>query len=116
MRLQIRGAAMEKRCNGLTFDELTPITKYTKPNQTLIPHENIPRISMSKKCKETPLATTNLPLGYRPDPTQTQINRNRHDANDPEHLCVILVIVAEDDGKHDTAQVSGSACAARDNT
>lgn len=60
--------------------------------------------------------TANLPLGYRPDPAQSEIDPNRHDPNDPKHLGVILVVVPEDDGEDDTTQVPRSARAAGDDT
>lgn len=51
-------------------------------------------------------AATNLPLGDRPNPAQRQVDGDGHDPDDPKHLPVILVVVAEDDGEDDAAQVT----------
>lgn len=56
----------------------------------------------------------NLPLGNRPDPAERQIDRDGNDADDPEHLAVVLAVVAEDDGEDDAAKVSRGAGAAGD--
>lgn len=55
------------------------------------------------------LASTNLPFRYWPNPAQRQVDRDSHDANDPEDLMVVLVVVAEYDGKDDAAQVTRRA-------
>lgn len=57
---------------------------------------------------------TNLSLRDRLDPAEGQIDRNSHDANDPNDLVVAGAVVAEDDCEDDAAEVSGAAGAARD--
>ena len=58
----------------------------------------------------------NLPSRYGFNPGQRQIDPNRHDANDPKHLGVIFMVVPEDDGEDDTAQIARGAGAAGDDT
>ena len=59
--------------------------------------------------------TSDLALGDWSNPAEGQVDGNGDDANDPEHLAVILAVVTEDDGKDDTAQVACCACTPRDN-
>lgn len=59
--------------------------------------------------------TSDLALGNRPDPAQCQVNSDGNDANDPEHLAIVLAVVSEDDGEDNTTEVTCSTGASRDN-
>ena len=58
----------------------------------------------------------NLSLGNRFDPTQSQIDPDRHDPNDPKDLCVVHPIISEDDCKHNPTEIARGARAARHDT
>lgn len=60
--------------------------------------------------------TTNLAFRNWSDPTQGEVDSDGDDADDPEHLGVVLAVVAEDDGEDDTAEVSGCPGAAGNDT
>ena len=53
--------------------------------------------------------TTNLPLGDGSDPAQRKVNSNSHDANNPKHFGVVLVVIPEDDSKDDASKIARSA-------
>ena len=62
------------------------------------------------------LATTDLALRNRPDPRQAKVERNNHAAHDPEHTGILSRVVAEDDGKDDTTEVTSRANNTRQDT
>ena len=74
-------------------------------NSSKIEKEINPRISSS----------TNLTLRDRSDPCNTQVDRNVHDAGDPEYSRVVSPVVAEDDSKDDATEVACRAGEAREN-
>lgn len=75
-----------------------------KPSHTCTPFRYpAPR---GRGPSQPPSVTPNLALRNRPDPAQPQIDRNRNDANDPEHLRVVLAQIPEDNCKYDTPQVA----------
>ncbi len=74
------------------------------PSHTYTP---IPDPGPQGRARSQPRSTTpNLPLRNRPDPAQRQIDRNRDNANDPEHLRVILAHIPEDNREHNSPQVA----------
>ena len=80
--------------------------------QRLLPNQK----RLTKTVPLPRLSAANLPFGNRLDPAQRQINANRHNANNPKHLRVILAIIPKNDGKHDTPQIPRRARAATDDT
>lgn len=83
------------------------LTPYTQ-SRTENPHPTKPWPPTSPPSF-TASAPPDLAPGDRPDPAQRQIDGDGHDADDPEDFCVVLVVVAEDDGEDDAAEVSRRA-------
>jgi len=55
------------------------------------------------------LTTADLALGKRLYPHEHAVERNDHDANDPENLRIVRLVIAEDDGEDDTTKVTSRA-------
>jgi hypothetical protein len=62
------------------------------------------------------LATTDLAFRNWLDPDERQVQHDVDYANDPEHLCVVCLVVAEDDGEDNTTEVTSRADDTRENT
>jgi len=62
------------------------------------------------------LATTNLTLRQRLDPTDGQIQRNHHNTHNPVRRRIIRAVISEQDCKNDTAQITHSANSATQDT
>lgn len=61
----------------------------------------------------TSLPPSNLALRNRLNPTQTQVNSNSHDPNNPEHLSIVLPIIPKNNSKHNPPEIPRRARAAR---
>jgi hypothetical protein len=62
---------------------------------------------MNNFCsKSKDLTTTDLPPRNRPDPDKREVEYNYNYAHDPERARIVRAIVAEDDGKDDTAEIT----------
>lgn len=72
--------------------------------------------TLKQQGSKTFLSATNLVLGNRPNPDEHAVQRYHHYANDPEDLRVVRLVVTEDDGKDNTAKVSGCADNTRKHT
>ena len=60
--------------------------------------------------------TSNLAFGYRTDPTQTQIDRDSNDPDNPKHFAVVFAVVSEYNSEDDTTEISCSTGTAGDHT
>ena len=86
------------------------------------PNEKCHNHHVGKNCSKTEKeiklkksSPTNLTLRDRSDPCNTQVDRNVHDAGDPEYSRVVSPVVAEDDSKDDATEVACRAGEAREN-
>ena len=66
-------------------------------------------LKQQTKSHDPILTTANLALGKRPYPHKHAVECNDHDANDPENLRIVRLVVAEDDGEDDTTKVTSRA-------
>lgn len=62
------------------------------------------------------LSTTNLVLRNGSDPQEDAVERDDHYSADPEDLCVIGLVVAEDDGEDYATKVASRTNDTRKNT
>jgi hypothetical protein len=62
------------------------------------------------------LSATNLALRDRPDPYKSKIQGDDDYADDPEDLCIVGRVVAEDNGEDDATKVSCGADNAGEDT
>ena len=62
------------------------------------------------------LTTADLALGKRLYPHEHAVKHNDHDANNPKHLRIIRLVVAEDNGEDDTTKVTSRADNTRKDT
>lgn len=67
----------------------------------------------TEKRSITVSSTTNLALGNWPDPQQDTVQSDDHYTDDPEDLCVVCLVIAEDDGEDDATKVAGCTNDAR---
>ena len=81
-------------------------------NQNALPNP------LHKHIRHSPPASprTQRLFRNRPDPADRNINTNHNRPDDVKHLPVVLPIVPEDNGKHDTTQIPHRACETRHNT
>lgn len=66
-------------------------------------------LKQQTKSQNPILTTANLALRKRPHPHEHAVERNDHDANDPENLRIIRLVIAEDDGENDATKVTSRA-------
>ena len=62
------------------------------------------------------LSATDLTFWNWPNPAYSKVDGDGDDTNDPEGLCVVGAVVAENDGKDDTTKVTHGTGEARDDT
>jgi hypothetical protein len=80
---------------------------------------NLYKSNPTKKEREREnrgLTSSNLSLRNRLHPRKHEIHRDHHDTNDPKRLPVIGLVIPEDDGVDDAAEVSCCADGAGEDT